>query len=370
MPNIAQLRSFINGANARTCASSCGFVAMEVPKRLVNAQVMLESAMSELTMFPEMLGACRPLHEELQTTSKGLKDILPNGSGGGDLQYVRNVLAVFEPLDQQIAQFFKLVRVLVSKNSRLKRRSVQSLLQSVSSAEISSKIVLEHHLYGFEKVFCHPPGASFDPVFKRYGIVTNVNLQDLVEDAVSHVKSMSITHFGAHPAIAVDSSQFGPETSRFLALESQIHYVVMELLKNSIKAMVDRYGSLNLDLESTPGVIIRLSGGQTTTGLVGVQVFDQGLGIPKHLRKLSGNDDDDDDRFALFDFFSSTVQEEPNPTYTYSRHFGPPFSGFGSGLSLSRRYANLHGGSIEISSLPGANTVTTAWFDGLGNSHF
>jgi hypothetical protein len=65
--------------------------------------------------------------------------------------------------------------------------------------------------------------------------------------------------------------------------------------------------------------------------------------------------------------------EEPVPTYTYSGNFGPPASGLGCGLALSRLYAKLlaggaSSGGLALNSLYGVGTDVFLHLDADGDS--
>jgi signal transduction histidine kinase len=360
MVTLKQLNRFLHNIDHATVTASGAFLAKQVPFKL---QSLVQQHLRPQTAFfqhhRELLSATQALTEALDLSANQLETALKSSEVG-------KVVEAFNPLDQQISQYFKLVQIQLAKNPHLRVAVVQDMLQNISKVEIAVKVMLEHHLYGLEKLT--KANVDFEPSFMRYGLVSEACLEDIVEDTVAHVKSLSIHHFSAHPRIEIDKSEVESNAPSALVVESQIHYIIMELLKNSVKAIVDRYGALDLDQDSTPPVMVKLSAKQSS-GFYGVQIVDQGFGIPMHLR--NGESSRQNSGFRLFEFFSSTVKEDPNPTYTYSRQFGPPFSGFGSGLAVSRNYAELvHGGAIEVSSLPKANTTSTLWFDRFGSNEF
>ena len=129
--------------------------------------------------------------------------------------------------------------------------------------------------------------------------------------------------------------------ARALVVEGHLHFMIMELLKNSMKAMMDQYPGARL-LDAPPiEVLVSVQGGE-----VGVRVSDTGGGIPAHHRHR-----------AMRFFFTSHVEGEAN--YTYSKNFGAKFTGYGVGLAMARLYARTAGGDIGLSVLPGHGTDAT-----------
>lgn len=105
--------------------------------------------------------------------------------------------------------------------------------------------------------------------------------------------------------------------------------LLVNLLGNAIK-FTPNGGSIGLDIS-----------GHSETGTVHLSVWDTGIGIEKKQQ---------DQLFAPF------VQLDNEPTRRYS--------GTGLGLTLVRRMAELHGGSVSVKSTPGKGsrfTVTLPW---------
>ena len=131
--------------------------------------------------------------------------------------------------------------------------------------------------------------------------------------------------------------QGGGFSTSAVIMEGHIHFIFMELLKNSMKAMLDRYGSNILD---APPIEVMLSGQGNE---LGIKVSDTGGGIPAS------------HRHRAMDFFYTThVEREAN--YTYSKDFGAKFTGYGVGLPMARLYARIAGGDLGLSVLPGHGT--------------
>lgn len=165
-----------------------------------------------------------------------------------------------------------------------------------------------------------------------------------------------------------------------LGVRPFVEYACAELLKNAFKATVDRFGAAGVD--DAPPVHVRLS---CASSFACISIADAGGGVPASLARrqlalerhwhaqgggrhgaggASAGDGDSSyvagtfaGAISVFPYFSSTTQSIAPPTYTYSRDFGPAYSGKGLGLVRSRLYAQYHGGSLTLLSQPGLGTT-------------
>lgn len=174
------------------------------------------------------------------------------------------------------------------------------------------------------------------------------SLKEIVELAASDVSALSVEKFGTHPEIIIDCDH---EVSP-LCVDYHVHYVAVELLKNSIKAVIDRVGAAQVE-DSQP-IVVTISCDRHRAGL---RVLDNGGGIP-----------DVDIAFRRFYSFSAASTPATEPSYMYSRDFGVPFSGLGVGLPRSRVYCQYGGGNLELQSLPGHGTSALATFGMHGST--
>mmetsp|Transcript_10510 Transcript_10510/g.23656 ORF Transcript_10510/g.23656 Transcript_10510/m.23656 type:complete len:487 (-) Transcript_10510:46-1506(-) len=136
----------------------------------------------------------------------------------------------------------------------------------------------------------------------------------------------------------VEISFHGAEGTRSLPLvPTYLFYILVELLKNSFRAVAESH-ELRRDASDEPHpVVIRVSSDEAQVVL---DIFDRGGGIPfahqPHIWSYA---------------FSSKM------THAGSLAEGPtPLSGFGVGLPLSRLYAEYIGGSLHLMSMPNFGT--------------
>ena len=107
---------------------------------------------------------------------------------------------------------------------------------------------------------------------------------------------------------------------------SHLNHMLFELLKNSLRAVVERFGADNEDRFPTTKVIV-VEGKEDIT----IKISDEGGGIPRSEVPL-----------VWTYMYTTAVSEEIDPTYS-SSEFQAPMAGFGYGLPLARlgRYLGL-----------------------------
>ena len=115
---------------------------------------------------------------------------------------------------------------------------------------------------------------------------------------------------------------------------------MLELLKNSFRAMIDRHGAMDVDLAPPVSITVASDGKE-----VGISIMDVGGGMSS--RTLQRGDQ----------FFGSSAPPM-QMDYTYSRNFGAQFDGLGFGVPMVRLHAQLMGGGLAVGSVPGHGTHT------------
>lgn len=226
---------------------------------------------------------------------------------------------------------------------------------------------------------------------------TKVNLKDCVEEVFMNIGSLSKEKFGVCPSLQLElnfnkeglnststlinnelysdvtEDSFRKDKFHLICLPSVLDFVLVELIKNSVEAVIKKFGAL--DIEDADGGI--------DGPLIQVQLFSR---IPENL-KLNwntsaidvydqGSSNKNQQSFVLvikdrgeglheelennFDAFYSTSMFRTNqnknnqnePTWHYSRDFGAPFSGAGFGLLKSKVYIGFHGGKLILQKNP------------------
>jgi pyruvate dehydrogenase kinase 2/3/4 len=115
--------------------------------------------------------------------------------------------------------------------------------------------------------------------------------------------------------------------------------MIFELLKNSLRAVVERYGVENED-HYPPIKVIVVEGQEDIT----IKISDEGGGIPRSEVPL------------VWTYMYTTAQSEDLDPDFQASDFKSPMAGFGYGLPLARLYSRYFGGDLKLISMEGYGT--------------
>jgi len=159
--------------------------------------------------------------------------------------------------------------------------------------------------------------------------------RQIAEGAIADARNLCRLHYGAAPEVGV----FGSVDLTFTYIPSHLHHMLFELLKNSMRAVVELHGA---DSESLPMIRLVFSEGQED---VTIKTSDEGGGIPR-----SGVS-------RIWTYLYSTAAPPDLDHYSpYQSDFGLPFAGLGYGLPISRLYSRYFGGDLQVLSMEGYGT--------------
>jgi len=179
---------------------------------------------------------------------------------------------------------------------------------------------------------------------------------DVVRTAAGDAATLCRHHYGWSPPIdIVDVGQV-----RFPFIKQYLNYIMFELIKNSLRAVVERYGSREA-AEAYP-IRVVVCGDDDTIVL---RVSDCGGGIPL----------DDMDQVWSYLYTTakpacedvSSVDSDDDDNDSDDDRGIAPLAGFGCGLPLSRNYACYVGGWLELHSIPEYGTDTYLYLNRAGN---
>jgi pyruvate dehydrogenase kinase 2/3/4 len=177
-------------------------------------------------------------------------------------------------------------------------------------------------------------------------ICTNCQPHQVVSDAIYDARSICLREYGDAPEVDV----YGDPGFAFAYVPSHLHHMVFELVKNSLRAVNDRYADSD-DLPPPIRVIVA-EGGEDVT----IKVSDEGGGIPR-----SGLP-------RIWTYLYSTASSPLSDMDTTGETDGPAvLAGYGYGLPISRLYARYFGGDLQITSMEGYGTDAFLHLNRLGN---
>ncbi|KAJ1551438.1 hypothetical protein HK405_014516, partial [Cladochytrium tenue] len=182
-------------------------------------------------------------------------------------------------------------------------------------------------------------------------ICTKTSLRRVALEAADNARQVCIDHYGLFPGqcpevrLVLSDSSGAPLSNlslassgndvEFMYVPSHLHHMLFELLKNSLRAVVERHG---LDADSYPAISVVVAAGNED---ITVKISDEGGGIPRSAIPL------------LWTYLYTTADSPAREEDFDHSDFRAPLAGFGYGLPLSRLYARYFGGDLRIISMEG-----------------
>ncbi|TVU37619.1 hypothetical protein EJB05_10944 [Eragrostis curvula] len=191
-----------------------------------------------------------------------------------------------------------------------------------------------------QHVALHDP----DPEPGVIGLInTRLSPVQIARIACEDARSICLREYGSAPDINI----YGDPNFTFPYVASHLHLMLFELVKNSLRAVQERY--MNSDKDVPPVRIIVADGEEDVT----IKVSDEGGGIAR-----SGLP-------KIFTYLYSTAK---NPPDLDGPNEGSTMAGYGFGLPICRLYAQYFGGDLQIISMEGYGTDAYLHLSRLGDS--
>jgi len=168
-------------------------------------------------------------------------------------------------------------------------------------------------------------------------ICTNANVHDIVHEAIENARFVCEEHYAMFKGPPVQL--ICPRELSFPYVPGHLSHICFELLKNSLRAVVERYGPQNED--SFPPIrVVVVEGKEDIT----IKISDEGGGIPRSAIPL------------IWTYMYTTMEAKAIEADFQASDFQAPMAGFGYGLPLSRLYARYFGGDLRLISMDGFGT--------------
>lgn len=159
-------------------------------------------------------------------------------------------------------------------------------------------------------------------------ICTNTNVGSVAHEAIENARFVCEEHYGLFRAPPVQL--VCPKDLTFMYVPSHLNHMLFELLKNSLRAVVERYGVDNED-HFPPIKVIVVEGKEDIT----IKISDEGGGIPRSEVPL-----------AWTYMYTTARSEDLDPEFE-SSDFQAPMAGFGYGLPLARLVRGTHSYTVR-----------------------
>lgn len=180
-------------------------------------------------------------------------------------------------------------------------------------------------------------------------ICTKSNIHDIVHEAIENARFVCEEHYGMFKGPPVQL--ICPKDLHFNYVPGHLSHICFELLKNSLRAVVERYGPDRED-HLPPIKVIVVEGKEDIT----IKISDEGGGIPRSAIPL------------IWTYMYTTMEGQNLHQDFQASDFRAPMAGFGYGLPLSRLYARYFGGDLLLISIDGFGTDVYIHLNRLSSS--
>ncbi|WCJ23212.1 [Pyruvate dehydrogenase (acetyl-transferring)] kinase mitochondrial [Euphorbia peplus] len=177
-------------------------------------------------------------------------------------------------------------------------------------------------------------------------IHTKMSPVEVARNASEDARCMCLREYGCAPEVNI----YGDPSFTFPYVPAHLHLMVFELVKNSLRAVQERY--MDSDKVAPPVRIIVAEGIEDVT----IKVSDEGGGIPR-----SGLP-------KIFTYLYSTARNPLDEHQDLGTSDSVIMAGYGYGLPISRLYARYFGGDLQIISMEGYGTDAYLHLLRLGDS--
>ncbi|KAJ7580981.1 mitochondrial pyruvate dehydrogenase [Mycena floridula] len=180
-------------------------------------------------------------------------------------------------------------------------------------------------------------------------ICTNANVHDILQEAIENARFVCEEHYAMFKGPPVQL--ICPPKLSFPYVPGHLSHICFELLKNSLRAVVERYG-VDQEDKFPPIKVIVVEGKEDIT----IKISDEGGGIPRSAIPL------------IWTYMYTTMEGQGLSQDFHASDFKAPMAGFGYGLPLSRLYARYFGGDLRLIAMDGFGTDVYIHLNRLSSS--
>lgn len=377
--SLRQLTFFGRSLTESRLISSANYVRLELPTRLAhrlrNMQTLPYSALTNQHISH--------VYELYYTAFENLRKV-PEVRSLNDNDKFCDVLKMC--LKEHLSVIPRLAMGILEIQDSVSGDECDRFMTTLLRSRISRRVIAEQHL-ALTETFHSPwhfdgkksPMAPEDEFVGE--IFLKCNAKEIIEKCAKTASELTAKAYGPDVAIPKIVLQGHLETT-FPYIPSHLEYIIGELFRNSIQAVVDRNGKTEpppievLICEAAQHVIIRVSdqgGGIERDILPYLWSFAKGPRRNKRLQNL-----------GQVPRLAATMQElqlppsSPDVAGVTGEKFGsslatlssrPPDLRIGIGLPMSRIYAEYWAGSLELHSLEGYGCDAFLQISRLGNKN-
>ncbi|KAI1326877.1 branched-chain alpha-ketoacid dehydrogenase [Xylariaceae sp. FL0255] len=389
--SLRQLMVFGRSLTESRLISSANYVRTELPTRLAHRLRDMQR-LPYVVVTNENISDVYELYYTAFDTFRRVKEIKTLDDNEKFCSVVARMLRA------HLAVIPKLAIGVLECSSLMPADDLDQFMNSILRSRISRRVIAEQHLALTETFNSDwfSPGAKLSESDFIGEVFLKCVAKDVVERCGRAVQELARKANGPDAAIPEIRIE-GHLDATFPYILSHLEYIIGELLRNSVQAVIDNHRRLKKSSNEKPPpievtlceaqqqVIIRISdrgGGIPRDTLPFLWSFGRGPATSEHLEnlgqvplmaatlqelKIDGNFSGLQNAFAdRTDLHSTTFHHDGSLTSLSTR---PPNLRLGMGLPLSRVYAEYWAGKLELHSLEGYGVDAFLQISKLGNKN-
>jgi len=357
-PTPVSIQHFIKFANNACPQSSFLFLKRELPVRLANI-------MKELQLLPHQLHDTHACKIVVDDYAQSFRDVLSfEKSNPKDPKVLKAFSeAVHKVRERHTNTVIIMAEAVMEMKNNAQRHgqsngtkqpkymeNIQYFLDRLYISRISTRMLINQHTALFTELDQKSMVTAMDGSSSMIGSIDlKCEISPIISQAYMAARDICEYHYMTAPELdyravnGVPGDDSPAEKISFVYIPSHLYHIMFELIKNSMRATIEKHGDHTVNL---PPIKIRaIRGSQDVT----IRVSDQGGGIPRRMTD------------TLFEYLYTTA---PTPAITSSVDLpgqtqmgsAAPLAGYGYGLPLSRLYARYFNGDLTMSSIEGFGT--------------
>lgn len=368
--SLRQLFFFGRTLTEARLLSSANYVRMELPTRLAHRLRDMQRLPYAVVTNPHLSLVYELYYKSFESFRR-----VPTVRSPEDNDEFCKVIG--ESLKEHLAVIPNLVMGVLQCQDQVAPDIMDSFVQSMLRARISRRVIAEQHLALTETYNSpwHVPQPSSEHDFVGE-VLLRCNAQEVVERCGKIVQEMCGVHDGPGPVVPEIKIE-GHTNATFPYVLSHLEYIVGELLRNSVQAVMEKYPDPKnppppievLICEAQQSVVIRISdrgGGIQRDLLPHLWSFNNG---PRNASRLQN--------LGQVPQLAATIHEIQKPGAKPKRRDSslsqlggrPPNLKLGMGLPMCKVYAEYWAGGLELHSLEGYGVDAFLQISKIGNQN-
>lgn len=332
--SLKMLYNYGKNSNNKRIINQTKYIYQEVPVRISKRIIDLQNLPYD---FCKMKGM-QKIHDDFVSTFDNLIKLKNPNNLEECLEYTKILEKEYNKHKNIEFELSNVIKSYKSINNGdiISYSNINYNLKKFYLARISLRLLVNQHIEVLNgKIADNNVGliSIFDPIL-------------VIKNAINEVKSLAEQHYLDVPEIKIVSDV----KTEILYIPRHLHYIIFELLKNSLEATVN----FNYNKPLPPIKIYLYNKDNQIT----IKIEDEGGGF--NYNKI-------DDVFSFF--YTKNINNDlknSNSTNIFWNDNLVPISGFGHGLGLSKLYANYFGGNLSLIPIPGKGCNSYLHINSLG----